>query len=1080
MLRFSAAVAEGGDFQRLIRLFCESAKEIFEVSGAYYWRLDENERLVAVDAEGRMAAEFLAATLELHESAVATEAVRDRRTVFVNDVVAERYPMAGRFGARAMLAAPLVVSGEVVGVTVLLHDGRGDYFNEDLAAKATILATQLGSMAEIARLRESSLEERERAVQLIELTQALQSSLDPATIHQLLVTRVRDLFGAALVALYLPEEKTLFPKAVTADGPPSLAAAQAETLAHAGGERLAATTGSELPAAIRFDRGLRSGAVPFEEALAVRIRTARDYGVLLVCFAPGAQVRGRAFRLLGSLANSVGLILANAELYSTTEQHRSRAENLVKLALELSSSLNLPGFVQSFSLRAAAMLGARGAGLVLAQGSALETIFLKTEAGDDRGLPRQLSAAMGQHAANRTESIAAGRAAELLGPKLAAALRWSDACVVRLVGASNEFLGYLCLGDLRRTWSEEDRELLRAIAGHVSVALENSRLFTRIAQSNKQWAEIFDAISDFIVVHDHANRVLRVNRSLAEYLGGQPSELIGVGMRALGSITAGSSELPCPFCRAGMESADEYIHPVQERTYLVSTSRMRGALNEGTQTIHVLKDITERREVERRYRELFDNTQEGIFFSTPEGRFLEVNDALVRMLGYASRQELLELDISSRLYLHPDDRERFRKAIEERGMVRNYQEVLRRKDGTLVHTLQNSFAVRDSSGKVTQYRGMILDITELKTFQSQLLHERDFNSKILNNTQSMILVSDTAGLISYANRRCFDSGGFKESELLGNRLVDLVAPSRRKKFEEAFDAVIGGQQVDNLELPIQRASGKLGHFSVNLSPMRDEQSNVTSIVAVMTDITDAALLNAKLVHAEKMAAVGQLVSGVAHEVNNPLTAILGFADLMLEQQEIPDSAKKDLQIIVQEAQRTRQIVQNLLSFARQTPAERKPVDLNEILRRTLKLRAYDFSSHGMDVVERYDEKLPAVMGDAHQLQQVFLNIVNNAYDAVREADRRGRIEVVTAKVNGSGVEVRFIDNGTGIAHPDRIFDPFFTTKEVGKGTGLGLSICYGILREHGGEIGCQNNGEQPGATFILRLPVAAKVEGAYA
>src|ERR1041384_7896859 len=100
---------------------------------------------------------------------------------------------------------------------------------------------------------------------------------------------------------------------------------------------------------------------------------------------------------------------------------------------------------------------------------------------------------------------------------------------------------------------------------------------------------------------------------------------------------------------------------------------------------------------------------------------------------------------------------------------------------------------------------MILDITELKTFQSQLLHERDFNSKILNNTQSMILVSDTAGLISYANRRCFDSGGFKESELLGNRLVDLVAPSRRKTFSEAFDAVISGQQVDNLELPIQRA-----------------------------------------------------------------------------------------------------------------------------------------------------------------------------------------------------------------------------------------------------------------------------------
>jgi two-component system NtrC family sensor kinase len=912
----------------------------------------------------------------------------------------------------------------------------------------------------------------------VELTHALQATLDPEAIYQLLATRVRALFDAAFVALYFSENESPLPKVVAAGVPEKAARAHAATLSRSAGTKLTATMASELPAAIGFDPKLRAGAIPFGEALAVRIKTARNSGVLLVCFPPRAPVSGREFRLLGALANSAGLILANAELYSTTEQHRSRAENLVKLALELSSSLNLPGFVQSFTQRAAAMLGARAAALVLAQGNALETVFLDSgEAANDRAQPRRLSSALAEYESRRPQTITSGPAATLLGAENG--LDWSDVCVVRLVGASDEFLGYLCLGDLRRTLSADDHELLRAIAGHVSVALENSRLFTRIAQSNKQWAEIFDAISDFIVVHDQMNRVLRVNRSLAEFIGVQPSELIGVGMRALVSIAAAPTELPCPFCRAGMESADEYIHPVLERTYLVSTSRMRGALNEGMQTIHVLKDITDRREVERRYRELFDNTQEGIFFSTPEGRFIEVNDALVRMLGYSSRQELLEIDISTRLYLRGEDRARFRNAIEEHGMVRNYQEVLRRKDGTLVHTLQNSFAVRDSGGRVVQYRGMILDITELKTFQSQLLHERDFNSKILNNTQSMILVSDTAGLISYANRRCFDSGGFKESELLGNRLVDLVTPSRRKTFVEAFDAVIAGQQVDNLELPIQRGSGKLGHFSVNLSPMRDEQSNVTSIVAVMTDITDAALLNAKLVHAEKMAAVGQLVSGVAHEVNNPLTAILGFADLMLEQSDVPDSAKKDLQIIVQEAQRTRQIVQNLLSFARQTPAERKPVELNAILQRTLKLRAYDFSSHGVDVVERLDEQLPAVMGDAHQLQQVFLNIINNAYDAVRETDRRGRIEVSTARVNGS-VEVRFVDNGTGVSQPDRIFDPFFTTKEVGKGTGLGLSICYGILREHGGEIICQNNGEQPGATFVLRLPASETAAGAHA
>jgi two-component system NtrC family sensor kinase len=275
--------------------------------------------------------------------------------------------------------------------------------------------------------------------------------------------------------------------------------------------------------------------------------------------------------------------------------------------------------------------------------------------------------------------------------------------------------------------------------------------------------------------------------------------------------------------------------------------------------------------------------------------------------------------------------------------------------------------------------------------------------------------------------------------------------------------------VDNLELQVLNADGRVGQFSVNLSPMRDDQGHVSSVVVVMSDITDAASLQAKLMHAEKMAAVGQLVSGVAHEVNNPLTAILGFADLLMENQELPESARKDLRVILQEAQRTKQIVQNLLSFARQMPPQRKPVQLNAILKRTIQLRAYDFHSRGVSVTERYDDDLPFVIGDSQQLQQVFLNILNNAYDAVRESVDGPRIDISTRR-NEDYVEVAFCDNGHGITNPDRIFDPFFTTKQVGEGTGLGLSICYGIVKEHGGEILCANNAGRQGATFTVRLP----------
>ena len=149
------------------------------------------------------------------------------------------------------------------------------------------------------------------------------------------------------------------------------------------------------------------------------------------------------------------------------------------------------------------------------------------------------------------------------------------------------------------------------------------------------------------------------------------------------------------------------------------------------------------------------------------------------------------------------------------------------------------------------------------------------------------------------------------------------------------------------------------------------------------------------------------------------------------------------------------------------------MQVNSLLRQTIKLRSYDFASHGVEVNEDFEEKLAPAIGDAQQLQQVFLNILNNAYDAVQEAGQRGHIKIRTQR-QGDSIEVAITDNGTGISDPQRIFDPFYTTKQPGKGTGLGLSICYGIVRAHGGEILCWNNVDAGGSTFVVRIPVATE------
>lgn len=798
----------------------------------------------------------------------------------------------------------------------------------------------------------------------------------------------------------------------------------------------------------------------------------RSLGILgLLDKKDGGKVGQNEVARAKALAAEVAVALEAGQNLHLSEQHRKRAENLMEMALELGSALRLPEFVKNFTARVAGMMQARCAILALSQGNRLESVGfygIKME----RNQQRKLNAALSQFSEKHPDLKITGSGVQALGKEVIDSFAWENLTLVRLEGTEGDLVGILCLADISRELSPNDLNLLQALIGHASVALENSRLFTRITQSSRQWAEIFDSITDFIVVHDEQYHVLRVNRSLAEFIGVRPSELIGLDMRALISLSPDTVQ-PCPFCRND-NGSDEYLHPSLERTYLVSTSRVHGALNEGLQTVHVLKDITDRREAERRYRELFDNVQEGVFFSSPEGRFIEVNDALVRMLGYQNREELLKLDPETQVYVSTEQRDNIVKLLNEHGAVQNFEVALRRRDGTLIHALENAFLVRDGQGKVQQYRGVLLDITNVKNFQAQLQRERDFTGKILNNTQTMIMVADTAGLISYANRRCYEAGAFDPEALVGNRLDKIVPAAHLREFQMSFENALHGKQVDNLEISITRGNGSQGKFSINLSPMRDESGDVNSVVVLMTDITDAAMIQAKLMHTEKMAAVGQLVSGVAHEVNNPLTAIMGFSDLLMENPEIPDSARKDLKVILEESHRTREIVKNLLSFARQRPPHRQSLQINTVLQSTVALRSYDLSNSGIEIVEKLADGLPELVGDAHQLQQVFLNILNNAFDAVRSTGRPGQILIETRNRHDS-VEISFRDNGEGIKNPERIFDPFFTTKEVGKGTGLGLSICYGIVREHEGEILCSNNKDMPGATFIVRLPIRARI-----
>ncbi len=299
------------------------------------------------------------------------------------------------------------------------------------------------------------------------------------------------------------------------------------------------------------------------------------------------------------------------------------------------------------------------------------------------------------------------------------------------------------------------------------------------------------------------------------------------------------------------------------------------------------------------------------------------------------------------------------------------------------------------------------------------------------------------------------------------RLVDRVTRPLRQ-LREAAERVGRGDFSQRVQVDTGDECGELAaafnRMTGNFQASRDELEKT---------VEDLKKRQAQLTQTEKLSVIGEFVAGVAHELNNPLASVYGFAQLLLRPDAARD-AKHDhyLDRILRESQRCHKIVQNLLGFARQSPPERQRLDVNELVRSSLEILQYQLRTANIEVTTHLDQQLPAVIGDSHQLQQVFVNLINNARQAIESYRSSGTLRITTCVREGR-VRISFQDNGPGVSPPNlkKIFTPFFTTKEVGKGTGLGLSLCYGIVNEHGGTITLSSTfGE--GATFVVELPAA--------
>jgi two-component system NtrC family sensor kinase len=332
--------------------------------------------------------------------------------------------------------------------------------------------------------------------------------------------------------------------------------------------------------------------------------------------------------------------------------------------------------------------------------------------------------------------------------------------------------------------------------------------------------------------------------------------------------------------------------------------------------------------------------------------------------------------------------------------------------------------------------------------------------QLVDAIRPAIAVVDAAGAIRRANQAFAGLVGSPVTALTGRPWLLLLPPAWADPVGRALNAPDG----EGGEFRTNERT-----FTVRAHRLADEPG---VSVLLIEDVTETRRLQEQLVQSEKLSAIGQLIAGVAHELNNPLASVLGFADFLSESGQMPEGLAEPVRVIQQEAQRAAGIVRNLLTFARRQEQEHRHVDVGSILQRTVQLLGNQLI--GLKVEPRLDLEpgLPAVACSPNQLQQVFLNLINNAAQSIAGAGRAGTVTISTrAWLDGVAVEVK--DDGPGISEDiqQRVFEPFFTTKPAGQGTGLGLSICQGIIKEHGGRITLKSaRGE--GATFTVELPAA--------
>ena len=608
--------------------------------------------------------------------------------------------------------------------------------------------------------------------------------------------------------------------------------------------------------------------------------------------------------------------------------------------------------------------------------------------------------------------------------------------------------------------------------------MEATKLLQTVTASREAFRDLIDSFDAAVFTLSLDGRIRAANKAFTEAVRRPFAEVVGHDLAEFVSEPAAATlqaALPVfiakrqwsGLVRARIATRNEWryfdctLHPVlQDDSVLAVTV--------------IANDVTAERERETLFTALFEALNEPVWVATAEGILLDVNHSFVAMSGVEDKKKVVGQNVLD-LVLEPQSAV-LANLLHSRQPVRDLEITIARGDGSRAICLANATPVTEVSGAV-RYNGTFTDVTQRRAMERKLAREQVFRDQLIASFPDAIVTLDRQGRLTFASGRAERLFGEPAAALLNTHIVDQFDQQDGLIFSALLhDCLSFTDTVCSREVHL-KAGAHAGWLIVHVqaTALRDDEQNVIGVVASLRDVTEQRRLEQELIARERLAAVGQMVDGFAHELNNPLTAILGACDLMALDGRLPAEIEHHLDLLQGQSARAREIVQNLQLFAHASGEGSLIVEVQSLIEKTISLRRHSLRAKGVTIdMPRATEKATA-LGEPAQLMQVFLNLLINAEEAARAAGRGTSTIRIRVGTENDHVWCSFQDEGRGIA-PDvaqRIFEPFFTTKAGG--VGLGLSICRSILEAHAGSIEVFPAAEG-GSVFRVWLPRASRAK----